>query len=59
MDNPMYFLQNIIRRGARMIGWEIGEAIESVMWSIGIGCFILCCFIFGCGAVAFQIMFHR
>ncbi len=59
MDSPMYFLQNIIRRGAHMIGWEIGEAIEGVMWSIGIGCFLLCCAVFVCGAVAFQIMFNR
>ncbi len=59
MNNPMYFLQDIIRRGGRMIGWEIGEAIESVMWSIGIGCFILCCAVFACGVVAFQMFFNR
>ncbi len=59
MNNPMYFLENIIRRGARMIGWEIGSAIESVIWSVGIAIFLLCCSIFCCGAVAFQIMFHH
>jgi hypothetical protein len=59
VNNPMYFLQDIIRRGARMIGWEIGDAIENVMWSVGIGCSLLCCAIFSCGAVAYQIMFHR
>ena len=58
MNNPMYFLQDIVRRGARMVGWEIGEAIEGVMWSVGIGCFILCCAVFGCLAVAFQILRH-
>jgi hypothetical protein len=55
----MYSLQDIVRRGARMVGWEIGEAIEGVMWTIGIGCFILCCAVFACGAVAFQILFHH
>ena len=38
MNNPMNFLQDIIRRGAHLVGWEIGEAIEGVMWTVGIGC---------------------
>ena len=59
MNNPMYSLQNIVRSGARMVGWEIGEAIEGVMWTIGIGCFVLCCAVFACGAVVFQILFHH
>jgi len=33
MNNPLVFLQDIIRRGARLVGWEIGEAIEGVMWT--------------------------
>jgi hypothetical protein len=41
MNNPLVFLQDIIRRGARLVGWEIGEAIEGVMWTIGIGCLVL------------------
>ena len=59
MNNPMYSLQNIVRRGARMVGWEIGEAIEGVMWTIGIGCFVLCCVVFACSAVVFQLLFHH
>ena len=59
MNNPLYFLQDVIRRAARLIGWEIGEAIEGVMWTIGIGCFILCCAVFACGAIAFQILFRH
>ena len=56
MFNPMSLFENIIRRGARLIGWEIEGAIEGVMWSVGIGCFLLCCAVFAVGAVAFRIM---
>ena len=59
MNNPMYFLQDIVRRGARMVGWEIGSAIESVIWSIGIFLVLMCCACFGCAAVAWQIMLHH
>jgi hypothetical protein len=59
MNNPMGMFENLIRRVARMIGWEIGEAIEGVMWSVGIGCFILCCAVFGIGAVVWQIIFNK
>ena len=55
----MYMFENLIRRVARMIGWEITGAIESVMWSVGIGCFVLFCALCGCLAVAWQILLHR
>jgi len=53
----MYSLQDIVRRSARMVGWEIGEAIEGVMWTIGIGCFVLCCAVFACGQSPFKYCF--
>jgi hypothetical protein len=55
----MNFIEPYIRRIFRMIGWEIGSAIESVIWSIGIGIFLLCCCGFGALAVAYQIMFNK
>jgi len=55
----MYMFENLIRRVARMIGWEITGAIESVMWSVGIGCFVVVCALCGCLAVAWQIFLHR
>lgn len=55
----MYFLQNLIRRAAHLVGWEIEGAIENVMWSIGIGCFLLCCLVVIVGAVGFQLVFHH
>jgi hypothetical protein len=55
----MYFLENLIRRAARLIGWEIEGAIEGVMWSIGIGCFLVCCAVFAIGAVGWQILYHK
>jgi len=42
-----------------MVGWEISETIEGVMWTIGVGCLILCCAVFACGAAAFQLLFHH
>lgn len=55
----MNIVENVIRRAARTIGWEIGSAIENVIWSIGIFLVLLCCGACGCGAVAWQLMFHR
>lgn len=55
----MNILENLIRRAGRMIGWEIGNAIENVIWSIGIFFVLMCCGVFACGAVAWQIMFHK
>jgi hypothetical protein len=55
----MIFVEQIIRRVTRMIGWEIGSAIESVIWSVGIGIVLLCCCGFGAIAVAYQIMFNK
>ncbi len=55
----MYIVENFIRRAARMIGWEIGNAIENVIWSIGIFLVMACCGCFVCGAVAWQIMFNK
>ena len=55
----MYMAENLIRRVARMIGWEITGAIESVIWSIGVGCFVIFCALCGCLAVVWQIFLHR
>ncbi len=55
----MYIVENFIRRIARTIGWEIGSAIENVIWSIAIFFFLMCCGLVSCGAVAWQIMFHK
>jgi hypothetical protein len=55
----MNFAEYWIRRVTRMIGWEIGSAIESVIWSIGIGIALLCCCGFGALAVAWQIVFNK
>ena len=55
----MNVVEPFIRRAAHMIGWEITGAIESVVWSIGIALVLMCCCIFSCGAVAFQMIFHR
>ena len=55
----MNFIEPFIRRAARMIGWEIGSAIENVIWSIGIFLVVMCCACFGCAAVAWQIMVHH
>jgi len=55
----MNFIEPFIRRGARMIGWEIGSAIENVIWSIGIFLVLMCCGCFACGAVVWQVMLHR
>jgi hypothetical protein len=55
----MNFIEPFIRRAARMIGWEITGAIESVVWSLAIGLFLMCCCILSCGAIAFQMVFHR
>ncbi|HLF01689.1 MAG TPA: hypothetical protein VI547_06905 [Anaerolineales bacterium] len=56
MDN---IFGGVIRRLTHRIGWEISSAIENVIWSIGIGCLMLCCFGFIALAVAWQIMFNR
>lgn len=55
----MYIIENLIRRAGRMIGWEIGNAIENVIWSIAIFFFLMCCCLVSCGAVAWQIMFNK
>ena len=55
----MNIIEPFIRRAARMIGWEIGSAIESVIWSIGIFLVVMCCGCFGVVAVAWQIMMHK
>jgi len=55
----MNIVEPFIRRAAHMIGWEITGAIESVVWSVAIGLFLICCCTFSCAAVAFQIIFHH
>lgn len=55
----MIFVERLIRRAARVIGWEIGSAIGNIIWSIGIGIGLLCCCAFGAIAVAWQIMFQK
>ena len=55
----MNIVEPYIRRAARMVGWEIGSAIENVVWSIGIFLVLMCCGCLGCGAVVWQIMFHK
>ncbi len=51
----MYMVEDLIRRVARMIGWEITGAIESVIWSVGIGCFVVFCALCGCLAVGWRV----
>jgi len=55
----MNILETIIRRITHLIGWEIGNAIENVIWSVVIGIVVLCCACFGMVAVAWQIAFNR
>ena len=55
----MGILNNIIRRLAHRIGWEIGSAVENVIWSIGIAVLLMCCCAFGVAAVAWQIVFRK
>jgi hypothetical protein len=38
------------------IGWEVGSAIENVVWSVGIALFLLCCCLASIAAVAWQIL---
>jgi hypothetical protein len=47
---------NLIRRAAHSIGWEIGSAIENVIWTVGIGIFLFACAACSCGAVAWKLM---
>jgi len=55
----MNYLENFTRQFAHRIGWTIGDKIENAVWTVAIGFFLLCCCIFSCGAVAFQIVFRR
>ena len=52
----MLYLENIIRRVANLIGWEIKGAIENVIWSVVIGCFLIFCCICGCLAVSWRMI---
>jgi hypothetical protein len=52
----MNIIENLVRRAGHLIGWEIGSAIENVIWSIAIFLTLLCCGCIMCGAVAWQIM---
>lgn len=51
----MFYVENLIRRVARMIGWEITGAIESIVWSVGIGCFLILCAVCACLGVGWKI----
>ena len=51
----MLYVENLIRRVARMIGWEITGAIENVIWGVGIGCFLLFCALCSCLAVGWRV----
>ncbi len=51
----MFYVENLIRRVARMIGWEITGAIENIVWSVGIGCFLVLCAVCACLGVAWRI----
>lgn len=55
----MNIFEQLVRRAARVIGWEIGSAIENVLWSVGIGIALLGCCACGAIAVAFQIVFKH
>lgn len=55
----MNIIEQLVRRAARLIGWEIGSAIGNIIWSIGIGIALLGCCACGAIAVAFQIIFKK
>jgi tetrahydromethanopterin S-methyltransferase subunit G len=52
----MNIIEDIIRRVAGRLGWEIGNRIENVVWSVVIGIILLCCCCFSVVAVFFQVV---
>ncbi len=55
----MNFLESITRRIAHRIDWEIGDKIESAIWSVVIIFILLGCCLFSCAAVVVRIVLSQ
>jgi hypothetical protein len=52
----MYIVDDIVRRAEHRVGWEVGSAVENVVWTVGIVLFLTVCGAISCGVVAWKIM---